>query len=206
MSDPPTAKHEDRIVRLLLAQEVAEFLYREAELLDERRYEEWLALLADDIRYWMPMRRNVKFGEGEREFTREGTDIAWFDEGKDTLTRRVRQIQTGIHWAEEPQSRIAHLVSNVQVVEASPSAAEPQEVAVKCRFLIYRNRVETETDLLVGKREDTLRRVGNDQGADAQGGNAQGGNAQGGNDWQIARRKIILDQNVLLSKNLTFFF
>jgi 3-phenylpropionate/cinnamic acid dioxygenase small subunit len=177
---------EDRIARLLLAQDVAEFLYREAEILDERRYDEWLELLADDIRYWMPMRRNVKFGEGEQEFTREGTDIAWFDEGKETLTRRVRQIQTGIHWAEEPQSRIAHLVSNVQVVEASPTVAEAREVAVKCRFLIYRNRVETETDLLVGKREDRLRRIGD--------------------DWQIARRTIILDQSVLLSKNLTFFF
>ena len=146
----------DRVARLLLTQEIAEFLYAEAELLDERRHDEWLSLLAEDVRYWMPMRRNVKFGEEEREFTRVGQDIAWFDEGKDTLTRRVRQIQTGIHWAEEPQSRIAHLVSNVQIVEASPSVAEPQEVAVKCRFLIYRNRVETETDLLVGKREDRL--------------------------------------------------
>ena len=180
-----------QIERLLLAQEITDFLYHEAELLDERRYQEWLDLLADDIRYWMPMRRNVKFGEGEREFTREGTDIAWFDEGKDTLTRRVRQIQTGIHWAEEPQSRIAHLVSNVQVVEASPSVAEPQEVAVKCRFLIYRNRVETETDILVGKREDRLRLVAN---------------GRAGDHWRIARRTIILDQSVLLSKNLTFFF
>ena len=63
----------------------------------------------------------------------------------------------------------------------------PREVTVKCRFLIYRNRVETETDILVGKREDLLRRAGDD-------------------GWQITRRKIILDQNVLLSKNLTFFF
>jgi 3-phenylpropionate/cinnamic acid dioxygenase small subunit len=183
--------NDERIARVLLTQEIAEFLYCEAELLDERRYEEWLALLADDIRYWMPMRRNVKFGEAEREFTREATDIAWFDEGKDTLTRRVRQIQTGIHWAEEPHSRIAHLVSNVQLVEASPSVADPSEVAVKCRFLIYRNRVETETDLLVGKREDLLRRPSG---------------SKNGDDWRIARRKIILDQNVLLSKNLTFFF
>ena len=83
-------------------------------------------------------------------------------------------------------SRISHMVSNVQIVEATPSMAEPREVAVKCRFLIYRNRVETETDILVGKREDLLRRDGD--------------------DWQIARRKIILDQNVLLTKNLTFFF
>jgi 3-phenylpropionate/cinnamic acid dioxygenase small subunit len=186
MSERPMDK-DHGIARLLLAQEIADFLYHEAELLDERRYAEWLDLLADDIRYWMPMRRNVKFGEGEREFTREGTDIAWFDEGKDTLTRRVRQIETGIHWAEEPQSRISHLVSNVQLVEASPSVAAAREVTVRCRFLIYRNRVETETDILVGKREDVLRRA--DDGG-----------------WLIARRKIILDQNVLLSKNLTFFF
>ncbi|HWB51313.1 MAG TPA: 3-phenylpropionate/cinnamic acid dioxygenase subunit beta [Stellaceae bacterium] len=177
---------DDRAARLLLTQEIAEFLYAEAELLDERRYDAWLALLADDIRYWMPMRRNVKFGDDSgREFTREATEIAWFDEGKETLTRRVRQIQTGIHWAEEPQSRIAHLVTNVQLLEATPAAAAAT-VTAKCRFLIYRNRVETETDLLVGKREDTLRRA--DDG------------------WQITRRKVILDQNVLMSKNLTFFF
>ena len=177
---------DERITRLLLAQEVSEFLYREAELLDERRYDAWLALLADDIRYWMPMRRNVKYGDDEREFTRSVSDINWFDEGKDTLARRVKQIQTGIHWAEEPVSRISHLVSNIQVLEATPSAADAREVLVKCRFLIYRNRVETETDILVGKREDLLRREAD--------------------DWRVARRKIILDHNVLLSKNLTFFF
>src|SRR5580692_4468361 len=150
---------DDLITRLLLQQEIEEFLYHEADLLDERRYEDWLALVAEDVRYWMPMRRNVKVDDLEREYTREGSDISWFDEGKDTLTRRVRQIQTGIHWAEEPQSRIAHIVSNVQLLEATPSAADPQEVTAKCRFLVYRNRVETETDFLVGKREDTLRRA-----------------------------------------------
>ena len=177
---------DDRIARLLLTHEITEFLYAEAELLDERRYDEWLALLSEDIRYWMPMRRNVKYDDTTREFTREGEDISWFDEGKDTLTRRVRQIQTGIHWAEEPRSRITHMVSNVQLLEVVADAEEPREVSVKSRFLIYRNRVETETDLLVGKREDTLRRDGS--------------------GWLIARRKIILDQNVLLTKNLTFFF
>ncbi|MBV9829253.1 MAG: 3-phenylpropionate/cinnamic acid dioxygenase subunit beta [Alphaproteobacteria bacterium] len=175
-----------QISRLLLVQEIGEFLYREAELLDERRYDEWLAMLADDIRYWMPMRRNVKYGETEREFTRDTIDVNWFDEGKETLTRRVRQIETGIHWAEEPVSRISHFVSNVQFVEATPTIAEAREVTVRCRFLIYRNRVETETDFMVGKREDVLRRAGD--------------------TWQIARRKIVLDQNVLLSKNLSFFF
>jgi 3-phenylpropionate/cinnamic acid dioxygenase small subunit len=73
------------------------------------------------------------------------------------------------------------MVSNVQVLRATPA-----EVEVKSRFLVYRNRVETETDLLVGKREDLLRRV------------------EGG--LRLARRRIVLDQSVLLAKNLTFFF
>ena len=172
--------------RLLLKEEIERFLYREADLLDERRYEEWLELFTEDVHYWMPLRRNVPRDEPEREFTRQGADVNWFDEGKDTLRRRVRQILTGIHWAEEPQSRITHMVSNVQLLGAVPDAESPHEVAVKSRFLIYRNRVETETDLLVGKREDTLRRESD--------------------GWLIARRKIILDQSVLLAKNLTFFF
>jgi 3-phenylpropionate/cinnamic acid dioxygenase small subunit len=176
----------EAIAQLLLQQQIEDFLYDEAELLDERRYEAWLELLADDVRYWMPMRRNVKFGELEREFTREGQDINWFDEGKETLTRRVQQILTGVHWAEEPLSRLCHMISNVQILHVQPSVVEPAEVTVKCRFLIYRNRVETETDILVGKREDVLRRVHG--------------------QWQISQRKVILDQSVLLAKNLTFFF
>ena len=174
------------IARVLLKYEVEEFLYQEAELLDERRFEDWLDILTEDIRYWMPIRRNVKFGELEREFTRQGQDINWFDEGKDTLTRRVNQILTGVHWAEEPLSRICHTVSNVQVLKATPSHSDATEVSVKCRFMIYRNRVQTETDILVGKREDVLRKEAG--------------------QWKIAERKVVLDQNVLLAKNLTFFF
>ena len=166
--------------RLLLAEEIAQFLYHEAELLDERRFDEWLGLLTDDVHYWMPLRRNVKFGEQERENSPAG-GISWFDEGKATLAGRVRQIETGVHWAEEPLSRVCHMVSNVQVLDV-----RGDEVSVKSRFMVYRNRLEDETDLFVGKREDVLRR------------------ADG--DWKIARRKIILDQNVLLAKNVTIFF
>jgi 3-phenylpropionate/cinnamic acid dioxygenase small subunit len=174
------------LARLLLKEEIEAFLYREAELLDERRFAEWLDLFTEDAHYFMPMRRNVPHDEPEREFTRAGTDVSWFDEGKDTLARRVQQILTGIHWAEEPLSRTCHLVANVQVLAAVPPGPAPAEVTVKSRFLVYRNRVETETDFLVGKREDLLRRAGD--------------------GWKIARRRIVLDQNVLLAKNLTVFF
>ncbi|MHB8575920.1 MAG: 3-phenylpropionate/cinnamic acid dioxygenase subunit beta [Dehalococcoidia bacterium] len=180
------ANERERLLeRLLLQREVEEFLYHEAELLDERRFEEWLALLTEDVRYWMPLRRNVRFGDDGRESTREGQDVAWFDEDKPTLTKRVQQILTGIHWAEEPRSRVCHMVSNVQVA-AAEAQGEGEEVTVRCRFLIYRNRLQDETDFLVGKREDRLRRVGD--------------------SFQIARRAITLDQSVLLAKNLTVFF
>src|SRR5262245_27391551 len=130
----------------------------------------------------MPMRRNVPRAEPEREYTRHGTDVNWFDEGKDTLTRRVHQVLTGVHWAEEPPSRICHIVSNVQILHTSSTAAIPVEIGVKSRFIVYRNRVETETDFLVGKREDLLRRV------------------DGG--LQIARRTTSHDQNVPPAKDL----
>ena len=131
------------IERLLLTQEIEEFLYHEAELLDERRYEEWLDLLAEDLRYWMPIRRNVEFNRQEREETRELEDMSWFNEGKVTLSQRVQQLNTGVHGAEEPLSRVCHVVSNVQILEETSS-----EVKVKSRFVVYRNRAETETDSL----------------------------------------------------------
>lgn len=175
------AVRDEPLARLLLTQEITEFLYREAELLDERCYEEWLDLFTEDARYCMPLRRNVKSVELERENSSDLSGISWFDEGKETLTSRVKQIQTGVHWAEEPLSRVCHIVSNVQVLQT----ARP-EVTVKSRMLVYRNRLQDETDFFVGKREDVLRKVDG--------------------HWKISRRKILLDQNVLLAKNITIFF
>ena len=173
--------------RRALAAELAEFLYLEADLLDERRFAEWLDLLAEDLIYFMPIRHNVKFGQhAERENTRQGEGISWFDEDKWTLGKRVEQILTGVHYAEEPLSRTAHLVTNIRVISATPSCAAAETAEVSSRFLIQQNRVEYETTQFVGRRRDILRRE-----------------AAG---WRIARREIILEQNVLLAKNLSVFF
>lgn len=170
-----------------LRSDIEDFFYAEADLLDERRFLEWLDLLAEDITYFMPMRRNVKFGQHlQRENTRLGEGISWFDEDKWTLRKRVDQILTGVHYAEEPLSRICHLVSNVRVKAVRPSIENAQEVDVGSRFLVYQNRVERETYVFVGRRNDTLRST--DDG------------------WKIMRREIILDQNVLQAKALTTFF
>jgi 3-phenylpropionate/cinnamic acid dioxygenase small subunit len=170
-----------------LKQEVEEFLYHEADLLDQRKFREWLDLLAEDLVYFMPIRRNVKFGEHEeKENTRQGQGISWFDEDKWTVTKRVEQILTGVHYAEEPLSRVTHMVSNVRLLDIKPDEAHPAEVTVGCRFLVYQSRVEYENYTFIGRRTDTLRRHDD--------------------SWLIARRELILEQNVLLAKNLSILF
>jgi 3-phenylpropionate/cinnamic acid dioxygenase small subunit len=170
-----------------LKQEIEEFLYLEADLLDGRKFREWLDLLAEDLVYFMPIRRNVKFGEhDERENTRQGEGISWFDEDKWTVTKRVEQILTGVHYAEEPLSRVTHMVSNIRLLDVKPSVEQPEEVTVGSRFLVFQSRVEYEHYTFIGRRTDTLRR--------------------NGDSWLIARRELILDQNVLLAKNLSILF
>ena len=173
--------------RMRLTFELSEFFYREADLLDARDFDAWLELFADDLVYFMPIRRNVAYGQhAQHENTQPGEGISWFDEDKWTLQKRVEQIQTGVHYAEEPLSRVSHMVTNIRVVDAQPSADDAQQVTTHSRFLVYQNRVEYETNLFAGRRIDTLRRRGE--------------------SWEVTRREILLDQNVLLAKNLSTFF
>lgn len=170
-----------------LRQEAEEFLYDEADMFDQRRYLQWLDTLAEDLVYFMPMKRNVRSGQhAQHEDTRFEKDMSWFNEGKWTLRKRVEQILTGVHWAEEPLSRVCHMVSNVQLTAIDDATPGVETLRVRSRFLIYQNRVQYEQYFFVGKRSDTLRRCNG--------------------HWQLARREITLDQNVLLAKNLTVFF
>jgi 3-phenylpropionate/cinnamic acid dioxygenase small subunit len=184
---PANAAIERSAAYYRLKADVEDFYYHEADLLDDRRFRDWLELLTEDTTYFMPIRRNVKFGQhAARENTKQGEGISWFDEDKWTLTKRVEQILTGVHYAEEPLSRVTHMVSNVRLLDVRPSVEDAQEITAGCRFLVYQNRVEYENFTFIGRRTDELRRVGT--------------------SWQIARREIILEQNVLLAKNLSIFF
>ena len=186
MSDtaPPAPPSDERMAYLSLMREIEDFLYLEADLLDERDYPAWLDLFADDVRYHVPMRKNLAFRDRSRDITAEG-DTAWIDDDKDTLTKRVEQILTGVHWAEEPMSRVSHLVSNIRLATPCHSLSEHEAVEVRCHFLVHRNRLEYETDFLAGRRIDLIRRTVD--------------------GLRIAKRTVIIDQSVLLAKNLSFF-
>jgi len=166
--------------RMLLKFEVEEFLFREASLLDERRLDEWLALVTDDIHYWMPIRRTTTVKEIENEFTKPG-GMAFFDDDKRTLGLRIQRLAVGRAWAEDPPSRTRHTVTNVRIL-----SADANEILVAANFHLYRTRLDSEEDSWIGRREDLLRR---ENGA-----------------LKLARRYIYLDQTVILAQNMSNLF
>ncbi len=165
---------------VLLQHEVEQFYYEEAALLDERRMEDWLALLAPDVHYWMPIRRTVMLDEIENEFTKPGA-MAYFDDDKTMLEARVKKLGTGYSWSEDPPSRTRHHITNVRVI-----AREGDELTVESNFHLYRTRLESDEDFWMGRRRDVLRRI------------------DGG--LRIAVRHIFLDHTVLQSRNMSNFF
>jgi 3-phenylpropionate/cinnamic acid dioxygenase small subunit len=184
---------EDEAMDEAVIREVEQFLYREARLLDERRFHEWLELFTEDVRYWMAARTNryprhskaISILDPARyvddDSTRED-ELAVLDETKASLEARVARLETGMAWAEDPPSRTRHVVSNIEV-EPGPVSGE---LTVHANFVVYRSRAESEQDFYVGGRRDLLRRVSG--------------------TLKIAGRKMTLDQNVLAAKNVSIFF
>lgn len=162
--------------------ELSQFLYFEAELLDDLRFEEWLALFASDLRYRIPIRTNRLLRERNHSLSAPG-ELHLFDDDKESLSWRVAQLVSDRHWAEDPPSRTRHLVANVRAAERNDGA-----FAVRSNFLCYRNRLADEVDLWAGERHDVMRRA---PSSDA--------------GWVITERTVLLDQSVVLSKNLSVF-
>lgn len=159
---------------------IERFYRREARLLDEERHEEWYALLADDLFYWMPLRENRFRRDKRPEFSPDS--MALFDERKADIAVRIGRLASNLVWTEDPPTRHVYLVSNVEVFETATRG----EYEVHYAFVQHRNRSEHDEATLVGRRRDLLRAV--DDG------------------FQIARRLILLPQSVLLTKNLSAFF
>lgn len=167
-------------VELSTAYEIETFLKREARLLDTERYDDWLALLADDIHYWMPAiesRRRANNGGA----TYLPGRMAFFDDYLEHLQKRVTRFKQPTAWAEDPPTRHVHVIGNV---EAYPGQAA-SEYLVYSTFVNYRSRVEADNDMLIGRRTDVIRRT-----------------PQG---LRLARRKIVITQTLLQAKNLNTF-
>jgi 3-phenylpropionate/cinnamic acid dioxygenase small subunit len=162
-----------------LESDARQFLNREALLLDSGDLEGWLAILAPDVSYRVPV-RTTRYGRTEDEFS---AIAAHFDEDLFTLTMRVKRLGTRYAWAEDPPSRSRHLVSNIIVTSVSDG---PEFEVASSLLLLLRTRFDDgRTESLSGARADTLRR--------------------GGGGLELARRVVYLDQTTLPVGSITTF-
>jgi biphenyl 2,3-dioxygenase beta subunit len=168
------------VAEMVRQYQVEKFYNDEAALLDAHDLEHWVQLFSDDTHYFMPIRRTRLRRELDQEFTKPG-EMAYFDDDKMGLTMRWQKFSTGAAWAEDPPSRTRHLITNVRIVDD-----RGDELDVESNFHVYRTRLKSEVDSWVGCRRDVLRRH---EGS-----------------FLIAKRQVLLDQTVLLSRNLSTMF
>lgn len=102
---------------------VEAFLFHEARCADENRYDEWLALWTGDVRYWIPA--NLDDYDPD-----EHVSIIYDD--RERLVDRIARLKSGGAWAQEPQSRMRRIISNVQLEPAE----RPKEVGVVSNFVL----------------------------------------------------------------------
>ncbi|MDI3262003.1 aromatic-ring-hydroxylating dioxygenase subunit beta [Aerosticca soli] len=139
------------------ARRIEAFLYLEARLADESRYEEWENLVDEDMYYWIPLapdadpQRNVSVTADNRK----------------RLATRLAQLKTGVRHAQTPPSPMRRLLSNIEIERsANPKVAGAQEYAVAANFVCYELRAQSTRQLEVwpGRVEYGLRAHGDSGG------------------------------------------
>jgi 3-phenylpropionate/cinnamic acid dioxygenase small subunit len=127
---------------------VVEFLYREARLADEARYAEWLALWTDDGVYWVPAT------------TDPGADpqkhLSHVYDNRARLETRVKLLQTGHRYSQEPASSMRRLIANIEA-----RTGEGGELIAESNFLLAELALQAGHELhwWVGRTTHRLRRV-----------------------------------------------
>ncbi len=127
--------------------DIEAFVYLEARLADESRYDEWEALVTDDMHYWVP------FGPGDYE---PGTRVSYINDNRARLGTRIRQLATGVHHAQDPPSSMRRVVSNIEIL-----SAEGDEFEVGSNFVLYEHAVQATGHLRLwaGRATHCLRRT-----------------------------------------------
>jgi 3-phenylpropionate/cinnamic acid dioxygenase small subunit len=160
--------------------QIEQFLVGEARLLEQHRLDEWLDLLADDVRYVMPIRETVERAPSDSSALLPGS-FALYDDDKSSLALRAGRLRSKLTPAEMPPALVQRLITNIQ----ASCTDSPDVYEVRSNFLVYQERRGRHTSMFIGSRDDILRRV------DA--------------SFLIARREIHLAQTVLPASAALFF-
>jgi benzoate/toluate 1,2-dioxygenase beta subunit len=114
----------------IAAAECEQFLIREARLLDEGHFDEWLALFTSDAWYWVP-------AEPEQRSPRQAISLIYDD--RRLLETRVRRLASPRIYSQEPRSRTSRIIANVTIEESSREAC-----TVRSKFQLLEYRRETQ--------------------------------------------------------------
>ena len=149
--------------------EIEKFLYHEARLIDDRKFDDWLSLFTDDAVYWVPTNRYD---------TDPTKHVSFIYDNKTRISDRIWRIQSGMAHAQDPASRTRHMISNVEITDASGD-----EIEVSSYLALFELRRGVQ-HTLPGRVQHKLRR--------------------NNGSWQIALRKVELMANDSSIDNLTF--
>jgi len=122
------------------------FVYHEARLLDEKRFDEWYELLTDDVRYWMPLTRGQPEGE---------TFTSLFSEDKLLLKVRIERLKHPNAFSQQPPSFCQHVLQ-APLVEVCDSAAN--HYVLRTPFMYVETRLDQQL-VLAGVTYHHLMRV-----------------------------------------------
>jgi 3-phenylpropionate/cinnamic acid dioxygenase small subunit len=100
---------------------VEQFLYRQSDFLDSKRWQDWIDLFAPDGIYWMPPDASYKTWDGQP---------AIFAEDRNLMTVRMNRVLHPDAWSQRPLWETNHVVSNVTIDKKSPRG----EIIVRSRF------------------------------------------------------------------------
>jgi 3-phenylpropionate/cinnamic acid dioxygenase small subunit len=126
-----------------------QFLIHEARLLDDGRFDEWLALFTDDAWYWIPT-------EPDQQSPFETVSLVYDD--RRLLETRVRRLASPRIYSQEPRSRTSRIVGNVTLEETPPGHAA---CTVRSKFLVLENRRDSQRLFGGTARHHLVQRDGN---------------------------------------------
>lgn len=141
-AEPDVSEAEARVLQ--------RFIFDEAQLADESRWDEWEALLDDDMHYWVPI------NEADDP---SGLDPSIINDNRSRLATRLRQLRTGTRHSQAPKSVMRRMLSNITMERTAP---DTYKVAANFVVYEYQNQSTMQLNVWPGRVEYSLRRKGSE--------------------------------------------
>lgn len=155
--------------------DLGQFYYREARLLQEHRFSEWLDLFTEDSTYRVPVREVTRYHGStapNQEIVDDDLAFDYINETKAELSMRVNRLLSGLAHVEEPQPITTRLITNVEVNKHDSASA-----VVHSNFHVLRVKEQVQPQSFFGSRTDRLISLDG--------------------RWRISTRRVVLAQRIL---------